>query len=114
MLAVVLGATALTPFDGVNVPLTVVVMDGSVALVLLYGAAFGDRRWLLAAAAFQLLVLANHLAFVRFHEIQRWAYVTASYLWSFGVLLALAVGALTRKHGENPTVKLQDEKNARR
>lgn len=106
--------TTLTPFDGVTAPPSVLLMDTAVALLILYGAIFSDRRWMLWAAAFQLLVLANHLAFIRFHEIQQWAYVTGSYLWGDAVLVALAVGALTRKHRQNPTVKLQDDKNARR
>jgi branched-subunit amino acid transport protein AzlD len=34
------------------------------------------------------------LAFVRFQELEQWAYVTAYYAWGNAVLLSLIVGTL--------------------
>ena len=65
-------------------------------LFLLYLALYSRRRWAIWATAFQFLLLANHLAFVRFHQLEQWAYVTAYYVWGDAVLLSLIGGILWR------------------
>lgn len=86
--------TALAPFDPARPPWVAIVLDGAVMLFLLYLALYSKRQWTLWATAFQFLLMANHLAFVRFHELEQWAYVTAYYVWGDAVLLALIVGVL--------------------
>lgn len=88
--------TALSPFDRVQPPWAAIALDGVTLLFLLYLALFSGRRWTLWAAAFQFLLMANHLAFVRLRELEQWAYVSAYYVWGDAVLSALIVGALWR------------------
>ena len=86
--------TALAPFDSTTPPWVAITLDGATMLFLLYLALYSKRQWTVWATAFQFLLMANHLAFVRFHELEQWAYVTAYYVWGDAVLLALIVGAL--------------------
>ena len=88
--------TALAPFDPVRPPWVAIGLDGATMLFLLYLALYSKRRWTVWAAAFQFLLMANHLAFVRFHQLEQWAYVTAYYVWGDAVLLALIAGAIWR------------------
>jgi hypothetical protein len=60
--------------------------------VLIYLALTTDRLWLLFAAAFQLLGVAIHLAIVIDHAIRATAYIQALIIWSYLVLLTLAMG----------------------
>ena len=89
--------TALAPFEPTKPPWVAIALDGGTLLFLLYLALYSRRRWALWATAFQFLLMANHLAFVRFHELEQWAYVTAYYVWGDAVLLALIAGALWRE-----------------
>jgi len=86
--------TALAPFDAATPPWIAMGLDGAGLLFLLYLALYSRRRWAVWATAFQFLLMANHLAFVRFPELEQWAYVTAYYVWGDAVLLALIVGSL--------------------
>lgn len=86
--------TALAPFDPAKPPWIAIGLDGGTMLFLLYLALYSRRSWTIWAAAFQFLLMANHLAFVRFHELEQWAYVTAYYVWGDGVLLTLIAGVL--------------------
>lgn len=88
--------TALAPFDPARPPWVAIALDGATLLLLLYLALYSKRRWTVWATAFQFLLMANHLAFVRFHELEQWAYVTAYYVWGDAVLLCLIAGALWR------------------
>lgn len=88
--------TALAPFDPARPPWVAIGLDGATMLFLLYLALYSRRRWTMAAAAFQFLLMANHLAFVRFHELEQWAYVTAYYVWGDAVMLSLIAGTLWR------------------
>ena len=88
--------TALAPFDPVRPPWVAIGLDGATMLFLLYLALYSKRRWTVWAAAFQFLLMANHLAFVRFHQLEQWAYVTAYYVWGDAVLLALIAGVIWR------------------
>ncbi|MDO9078537.1 MAG: hypothetical protein Q7U72_13960 [Brevundimonas sp.] len=86
--------TALAPFDPTEPPWVAVALDGGTLLFLLYLALYSRRRWAVWATAFQFLLMANHLAFIRFHQLEQWAYVTADYVWGDAVLLSLVAGAL--------------------
>ena len=88
--------TALAPFDPVRPPWVAIGLDGATMLFLLYLALYSKRRWTVWAAAFQFLLMANHLAFVRFHQLEQWAYVTAYYVWGDAVLLSLIAGVIWR------------------
>jgi hypothetical protein len=86
--------TALAPFRATEPPWVAIGLDSGTMVFLLYLALYSKRRWTIWATAFQFLLLANHLAFVRFHELEQWAYVTAYYVWGDAVLLSLIAGAL--------------------
>ena len=86
--------TALAPFNRTEPPWVAIGLDGATMLFLLYLALFSKRRWTVWATAFQFLLMANHLAFVRFHELEQWAYVTAYYVWGDAVLLCLIAGVV--------------------
>ena len=60
--------------------------------VLLWLALRTDRRWLLFAAAFQLLGVVTHGAMMADRTVGGWAYITAGVIWSYLVLTSLAVG----------------------
>ena len=86
--------TALAPFEATEPPWVAIGFDAASMLFLLYLALYSRRRWSIWATAFQFLLLANHLAFVRFHQLEQWAYVTAYYVWGDAVLLSLIGGIL--------------------
>ena len=56
-----------------------------------------DRDWIMPAAAFQLLAVATHAAIVADSGVRARAYLTALTVWSYLVLVSLAVGAY--RHG---------------
>lgn len=101
--------TAVAPFDPTKPPWIAIGLDGGTMLFLLYLALYSKRRWAVWAAAFQFLVMANHLAFVRFHELEQWAYVTAYYVWGDAVLLALIAGVLRPARRTPPAAGQPDE-----
>lgn len=103
--------TALAPFDPTRPPWVAIGLDGATLLLLLYLALYSKRRWTVWAAAFQFLLMANHLAFVRFHELEQWAYVTAYYVWGDAVLLSLVAGCVWRDRTGAPAT-LQGEGRA--
>ena len=86
-----IGST-LAPFDSLNPPWVIIGLDGATLLFLLYLALYSKRQWTIWASAFQFLLMANHLTFVRFHELEQWAYVSAYYVWGDAVLLSLIAG----------------------
>jgi len=88
--------TSLAPFDFVNPPWIAIAIDAAVFLFLLYAAVYSDRRWTLAAAAFQFLILATHYVFVQDKRLEQWAYVSAYYVWNLALILSLAVGVVWR------------------
>lgn len=91
-------ASALAPLNGrIGPSWVIVVIDVLLLIYLLYHAAFSRRLWPVAAAGFQLLILATHAAFGLRPDLEQWGYFTAYYVWSWGVLVALAVGALTAR-----------------
>lgn len=91
-------ASALAPLGGRIGPSWVIIgIDVLLLIYLLYHAAFSRRLWPVAAAGFQLLIVATHAAFGLRPDLEQWGYFTAYYVWSWGVLAALAVGALTSR-----------------
>jgi NADH:ubiquinone oxidoreductase subunit K len=55
-----------------------------------------DRNWILPAAAFQLLLVITHAAIIVDGGVRARAYITALILWSYLVLITLALGAHLR------------------
>ncbi|KRB48652.1 MAG: hypothetical protein V4514_20745 [Pseudomonadota bacterium] len=70
-------------------------VDVAFLLVLLWFVIRGSRLWILPAAAFQLLAVVTHGAILADGGVRAWAYLTALILWSYLVLITLAVGAYT-------------------
>lgn len=73
-----------------------------VILLVLFGAiALRTRKfWPLAAAGFQLLSVVTHLAKMIDPALQQWAYITAIVIWTYLILIALAVGVWNHWRGE--------------
>lgn len=69
-----------------------------VAFLLVIGliALRSKRYWPMAAAGFQLLGVVTHAARMIDSHVRPWAYITAGVIWSYAVLIALAVGAYNR------------------
>lgn len=87
--------SALVPVARLSSPSwALIAIDGFLLLYLLYHAIYSKRIWILAAAACALLLVATHAAFVFRVELEQWAYFSAYYLWSWGVLASIAGGAL--------------------
>jgi len=100
--------TTLFPFDSLNPPWVAIGLDGATLLFLLYLALYSKRPWTVWATAFQFLLMANHLAFVRFHELEQWAYVTAYYVWGDAVLLCLIAGVVWGARKATPAIGPED------
>jgi hypothetical protein len=56
-----------------------------------------DRTWLLFAAAFQFLGVVTHLASVADTGVRNLAYLRSLAIWSYLILLTLAIGAYTAR-----------------
>jgi hypothetical protein len=102
-----IGST-LVPFDSLNPPWFIIGLDGATLLFLLYLALYSKHQWTVWATAFQFLLMANHLAFVRFHELEQWAYVSAYYVWGDAVLLSLIAGVLWPARSKASAAKTPD------
>ncbi len=87
-------ASAFAPNDNLSLSWALFAIDVGLLLYLLYLAAFAKRRWPMLAAAFQLLIVATHVTFAMRLHLEQWGYFTAYYLWSWGVLACIVVGAL--------------------
>ncbi|WP_292064083.1 hypothetical protein [Brevundimonas sp. UBA7664] len=97
-----IGTAFVAPFNHAEPPWVIIGLDGATMLFLLYLALYSKRQWTIWAAAFQFLLMANHLAFVRFRELDQWAYVTAYYVWGDAVLLCLISGVIWGAHKAAP------------
>ena len=65
-----------------------------VYLALIVAIAMRTKRWWpLPAAAFQLLGVMTHAARIADHSVGGWAYITAGVIWSYALLITVAVGA---------------------
>lgn len=77
----------------------VLAVDVLFLLLLLWFVVRSSRLWILPAAAFQLLAVVTHAAILADGGVRAWAYVTALILWSYLVLITLAVGTYTHWRG---------------
>lgn len=66
--------------------------DSLLFVLLLVVALRTPKYWPLAAAGFQLLAIMTHVAKMMDAGLQQWAYITAGVIWTYLLLLALAVG----------------------
>jgi hypothetical protein len=61
--------------------------------VVLLALAIGCRRiWVLWAAALASLLILTHLVYMVNPAFGQWSYLTVTYVWSFGLLAAVAAG----------------------
>lgn len=74
-------------------PWALLAVDLCFLALLLYVALTSDRYWPLFAAAFHLLGVVVHIAILVDHVIRALAYMHGLAIWSYLVLIALAVGA---------------------
>ena len=75
----------------------VLAVDTVGAIVLLGLALASHHAWIAAASGFQILGVANDLAFDLDHRILPAAKITASYVWGYGALLAVGAGGVRRR-----------------
>ena len=78
--------------DRIDTQWGILAVDIGFLAVLIWLALTTDRLWLLFAAAFQLLGVAIHLAITLDRAIRAVAYIQALIIWSYLVLLSLAIG----------------------
>ncbi|MDF2900287.1 MAG: hypothetical protein K0Q62_346 [Phenylobacterium sp.] len=78
-------------------------VDIAFLLLLLWFVVRSSRLWILPAAAFQLLAVLTHAAILADGDLRAWAYITALILWSYMVLITLAVG--TYSYWRRPSVR---------
>jgi len=70
-------------------------VDAAFLGFLVWVALTRDRTWLLFAAAFQFLGVVTHLASVADTGVRNLAYLRSLAIWSYLVLITLAIGAAT-------------------
>lgn len=66
-------------------------IDGLVAVLFVWVSLSSRRLWTVIVAAFQLLAMASHLATVIDHRVTINTYKLSLAVWSYGILLVLAV-----------------------
>jgi hypothetical protein len=69
------------------------ILDSALLAVLLGVSLLTDRVWALFAAAFQLLLVAIHIAIMADPRVGSWAFMTALLIFSYLVIFAMGVGA---------------------
>lgn len=74
-------------------------IDCVLAVWLVAEAALSRRIWPAFAAAAQLMIVMTHVAFAVNARIVQEGFFSAYYIWSYLVLLALAIGVLTARPG---------------
>ncbi len=57
------------------------------------------RLWPAVAGGFQFFVVMTHVAFVLDIRIEHWGFFSAYYVWSYGIVAAVLVGAVTAPEG---------------
>ena len=75
-----------------HIQAVIFLLDITQAAFLLVVAASWRRTWSLWAAAFALLLVLMHMTMWLDVRLMQWSYLTASYVWSFGLLAALGLG----------------------
>lgn len=66
-------------------------IDGAVAVLFVWVSLSSRRLWTVVVSAFQLLAMASHLATVIDHRVTINTYKLSLAVWSYGILLVLAV-----------------------
>lgn len=56
-----------------------------------------NRFWLMVAAGAQILILLTHVGFVLTPDMMQEGFFSAYYIWSYVVLLALALGSFSAR-----------------
>ncbi len=72
-------------------------LDTVYLIVMLWVALKSDRRWPLWTAGFQIIDVAIYFAFLVDGRVGAWATYTAIAIWSYLILIVIAVGTLTRR-----------------
>lgn len=80
----------------------VLAVDAAFFLLILVIAFRTTKFWPLAAAGFQLLGLVTHAVITMEAGVRAWAYVTAGVIWSYLILIALAVGTWNAWRARQP------------
>ncbi len=75
-----------------TVEVGVLLVDGAALIAFLVLALFARRLWPLWMTAFQLIATAGHFAKLADPEMIRWAYAFLVGIWSYPMLLVLAIG----------------------
>ena len=79
--------------------------DGVVAALFVWVSLSSRRLWTVVVAAFQMLGVASHLATVIDHRVTINTYKLSLAVWSYGILLVLAVAGIlllkTSTHAED-------------
>ena len=80
----------------------VLVVDAGLFAIFLWIAMRSRRFWPLFAAGFELLSLVTHGAHALDAGVSGWAYLTATRIWSYLILIAIGYGAWTapRRYAE--------------
>ena len=74
--------------------------DLLVLIVLLWVVYRSQRRWVLVAAACQLMAVLTHVAKLADPSLGGWGYMTGGIVFGYGPALSLAVGALLTRPGK--------------
>jgi hypothetical protein len=77
-------------------------IDTANLILFLLVALRSGRYWPLFAAAFQLLAVITHVASTMDRHLSAWAAITASVIWTYLILGALAVGTWNVWRGRYP------------
>ena len=83
-------------------------LDAVQAVFLGFIAVSWKRTWTLWAAAFALLLVLTHVTVLLDRSFTQWSYLTVSYLWSFGLLIAMALGVQFERQTPLQLVKWVD------
>lgn len=74
----------------------ILAVDILLAVWLAVQALSGVRLWLMLAAGAQIMILLTHVGFALTPAMMQEGFFSAYYIWSYVVLLALALGCLLR------------------
>ena len=77
-------------------------IDTANLILFLFVALRSGRYWPLFAAAFQLLAVVTHVASTVDRRLSAWASITASVIWTYLILGALAVGTWNAWRARQP------------
>lgn len=89
-------ASVIVDHDGSRgVQWAILAVDVLLGVWLVIQALTCNRFWLMVAAGAQILILLTHVGFALTPEIMQEGFFSAYYIWSYVVLLALAVGSLS-------------------